>query len=70
MDKKELSFEESCDKLQEIINKIESGSLSLQESISSFEEGQKLVKSCYEQLSQAKGKLTEIKQSLDKLEEV
>lgn len=70
MDNKELSFEQSCEKLQDIISKIENGSFSLQESIKAFEEGEQLIKNCYNQLSQAKGKLTQIKQTLDKLEEI
>lgn len=70
MDKQELSFEQSCDALQELITKIESGSLSLKDSIKAFEEGEKLIKNCYNQLSQAKGKLSEIKSTLDKLEEI
>ncbi len=65
-----LSFEEAMDKLQEIINKIESGTLSLEQSLKLFAEGEKLVKICYESLTKAKGKLTEIQNSLGKLEEI
>lgn len=65
-----LSFEEAMVQLQEIIDKIESGSLSLEESLAKFAEGEKLVKICYESLTKAKGKLSEIQTSLGKLEEI
>ncbi|MBQ8444193.1 MAG: exodeoxyribonuclease VII small subunit [Clostridia bacterium] len=67
---KNLSYEQASKELQEIIEKIESSSLSLDDSIKLFERGQELIKICYSCLDGAKGKLTEIKESLGKIEEV
>ena len=67
---KELSYEESYKKLQEIIEKIEIGNLPLDEAVKLFEEGGKLIQICYKSLDGAKGKLTEIKETIDSLEEV
>ena len=39
-------------------------------SLAKFAEGEKLVKICYESLTKAKGKLSEIQTSLGKLEEI
>jgi len=67
---KELSYEEASKKLQEIIDKIEGGTLPIDEAIKLFEEGQQLIQFCYKTLDGAKGKLTEIKANLDTLEEI
>ena len=67
---KQLSYEEAAKELQQIIEKIESQSISLDESLKMFERGQELIKICYTALDGAKGKLTEIKETLNKLEEV
>ncbi|MBQ8908913.1 MAG: exodeoxyribonuclease VII small subunit [Clostridia bacterium] len=65
-----LSYEDASKQLQEIITKIENASLPLDEAIKLFERGQELIKTCYSHLDGAKGKLTEIKAGLDKIEEV
>lgn len=65
-----ISFEEACNKLQEIIDKIENGEVSLEEALLLFEQGEELVKICYNFLNNAKGKLSQIKETLGKLEEV
>lgn len=65
-----MSYEEASKKLQNIIEQVESGTLSLDESIKLFEEGSKLIQFCYKTLDGAKGKLTEIKATLDGLEEI
>ena len=43
---KELTFEESMEKLEEIANELEKNDLSLDESIKKFEEGMKISKHC------------------------
>lgn len=50
MAKKELSFEESMERLEEIVSSLESGEFPLDESLKLFEEGVKLVKFCNEKL--------------------
>lgn len=62
-----LSYEEAIKKLEEIVNKLESGQISMTEAVQLFEDGQKLVKVCYKEIESAKGKLSVIKEELDKL---
>lgn len=64
------SYEEASKELAQIINQLESGQLSLDEALKLFERGKELILVCNNCLNQAKGKLTEIKETLDKLEEV
>ncbi len=52
MENKKQSFEESMDRLEEIVNDLESNEKPLDETIALFEEGLKLVKSCDEKLKQ------------------
>ena len=47
-----VNFEVSLQKLEKIIEKLEDGDISLEESVKSFEEGIGLVKECQKQLSQ------------------
>lgn len=49
----ELSFEEALTELDEIVAKIEAGDLTLEESLSLFERGQKLATRCNKQLDEA-----------------
>lgn len=67
---KKISYEEAAKELQEIISKIENENIALDEALKLFERGQELIKICYTSLDSAKGKLTEIKETLGKLEEV
>ena len=57
---KKISFEESLLRLKEIVDALEKGSTSLEESMKLFEEGSKLAASCYETLKKAEQKVTEI----------
>ncbi len=63
--KKENSFEESLNRLQEISNSLESGDIGLEESIKLFEEGINLAKLCYTTLKDAELKVTELKKQLE-----
>ncbi len=54
-----IDFEKELARLEEIVNKIESGVLPLEESISLFEEGQKIIASL-------KGALEEAKNTIEK----
>ena len=53
----ELSFESAMDRLDAIVEKMESGKLPLKELIVRYEEGMKLVKICQEQLASAEQKI-------------
>ena len=55
-----VNFEVSLQKLVKIIEKLEDGDISLEESVKSFEEGIGLVKECQKQLSQAELKVKKI----------
>lgn len=63
--KKENTFEESLNRLQEISNSLESGDISLEESIKLYEEGISLAKICYTTLKEAELKVTELKKQLE-----
>ncbi|MFT7687529.1 MAG: exodeoxyribonuclease VII small subunit [Candidatus Azotimanducaceae bacterium] len=55
--KKRYPFEESLAKLEALVEKMESGELSLEDSLSTFEEGIKLTRSCQDALKQAEQKV-------------
>ena len=55
-DKKE-GFEKSLQRLETIVNEMEAGSLSLEEMIERFEEGQALVKFCSKKLNEVERKI-------------
>ena len=60
-----VNFEASLQKLKKIIEKLEGGDISLEESVKSFEEGIGLVKECQKQLSQAELKVKKLLDSGD-----
>ena len=63
--KKENTFEESLNRLQEISNSLENGDAGLEESIKLYEEGINLAKLCYTTLKEAELKVTELKKQLE-----
>ncbi len=54
---KEKSFEENLNKLEDIVNNLEGGELKLDESLSMFEQGINLAKSCQKTLDEAERKV-------------
>ena len=56
-ERKKVSFEESCLRLEEIIAKLEDEKLSLDESVKLYEEGMKLVVKCNKELEDAERKI-------------
>ena len=50
---KQIQFEEAFKRLEDIVNKMESGDLSLEESMTLFEEGIKLTETCKSRLEAA-----------------
>jgi exodeoxyribonuclease VII small subunit len=61
------NFEENLSRLEEISTLLEGEELGLDESISLFEEGIKLSKSCITALKKAELKITELKSELSEL---
>ena len=55
-----VNFETSLQKLEKILEKLEGGDISLEDSVKSFEEGIGLVKECQKQLSQAELKVKKL----------
>jgi exodeoxyribonuclease VII small subunit len=51
--KSEMSFEVAIEKLQATVKKLESGELTLEQSLQQFEEGVKLTRACQAELSTA-----------------
>ena len=64
--KKEISFEESMKRLDTIVNVLEKGDSSLEDSLKMFEEGLGLVASCDAQLKAFDNKLQEVLQKHNK----
>lgn len=58
------SFEDSMTKLEEIVSELESGDISLDDSIKKFEEGIKLYKSCKDSLAKSEKKIKVLTESL------
>ncbi|MGH1484889.1 MAG: exodeoxyribonuclease VII small subunit [Cellvibrionaceae bacterium] len=56
--KSAFNFEESLHELESLVSKLEDGDLSLEESLSAFEQGIKLTKSCQQHLSAAEQKVS------------
>ena len=56
--KKELGFETSLARLEEIVEKLEGDEASLEESLALFEEGVKLAEACGKRLDQAEKKVS------------
>lgn len=66
---KELNFEEAMQELETIANDLEKGDLSLEESVTKFEEGMKLSKQCNDMIAKAEKKITILLQKDEKIEE-
>lgn len=65
-----MTFDEKIKKLDEITSKIEKqANLSIDDSLNLFVEGSDIIKQCYDELNEVKGKVTIIKQELDKYTE-
>ena len=51
------TFEKNLEKLEQIVEVLEAGSISLDESLKGFEQGVKLSRSCHKELSEAQKKV-------------
>jgi len=55
--KKSYPFEQSLVKLENLVEKMEAGELTLEDSLTTFEEGIRLTRECQQALSQAEQKV-------------
>ncbi|MGN0498912.1 MAG: exodeoxyribonuclease VII small subunit [Acutalibacteraceae bacterium] len=58
---KDISYEDAMKRIDEIVDCLEKGEVSLDDALKLFEEGTALTGLCYEKLENAKQKITEIK---------
>ena len=56
-DQGKKKFEEALEELEKVVERLESGELSLEESLTAFEEGVKLVKYCNQRLTEVERKI-------------
>ena len=65
MMKKNVTFEEAMLELDNAVSKLESGTLSLDESLTTFEEAVKLIKVCNEKINSAEQKVKMLIENAD-----
>ncbi len=65
MAKKKPTFEEALGQLEELTRQIEQGEIGLEESITKYEEGMKLVQHCRDVLGKAEHKIEQLQQRAD-----
>lgn len=63
--KKEISFEDALERLNEIVKALEHSDAPLDDSLKLFEEGVALVKQCNDQIDQAEAKIKQLVRSSD-----
>lgn len=54
----QMKFEEAMERLEDIVQGLEEGELTLEKSLVTFEEGMKLIKFCSKKLEEAEQKVT------------
>jgi exodeoxyribonuclease VII small subunit len=69
-EKKSADFEQSLGRLEELVDQMESGELSLEEMIKHFEEGSKLVGVCSKKLNEVEQKIEKLVKKDGELKEV
>jgi len=62
MAKKSLNFAKSFDRLNEIVDRLESGEIDLDQALKEYEEGLKLVQECKKQLNHVENKVKVIRE--------
>jgi exodeoxyribonuclease VII small subunit len=65
MAKKELSYEEAMQQLEEIVRRLEKGDVPLEESLALFEKGSGLIARCSKLLDEAEQKVVRLKKGSD-----
>ena len=66
---KKKTFENALNELESIIEKLESGSPTLDKMMQLFEDGMKLMKVCQEHLSEVEGRITTLIKTQNKFSE-
>lgn len=66
---KKQTFESAIERLEEIVNKLESSDESLDNSLKLFEEGSKLASFCYSTLKKAEQKVIKLSENDSKSDE-
>ena len=61
-------FEDSLQKLENIVSKMEQGELTLEQSLNAFEQGVKLTRNCQESLKQAEQRVSQLMHNGEQLE--
>jgi exodeoxyribonuclease VII small subunit len=56
-DAREVSFEEALSELEQIVQRLESGELSLEDSLGQYERGVARLRACYQLLEQAETRI-------------
>lgn len=60
-----LSFEKALERLEELVSELESGELTLDESLARHEEGRKVIGQCYRLLENAEKRIEQVVQGED-----
>ena len=60
----ELKFEKALERLEKIVEDLESGNIPLEDALKKYEEGVKLCRICTQKLSQAETKIESLNKSL------
>ena len=66
----EMSYEDSLERLEDIVSRLESGNLPLDESLELFEEGTRLTKVCQKRLTEAELRIEKLMADGDRTEEM
>ncbi len=66
----EMTYEDSLERLEEIVSRLESGNLPLDESLELFEEGTRLTKVCQKRLTEAELRIERLMAEGDRTEEM
>lgn len=66
---KEKTFEENLNELEEIVKKLESGDIPLDDAINKFNEAMKIAKECNDKLKNAEENISKILKENGKLED-
>ena len=61
----ELKFEKALERLEKIVEELESGNIPLEDALKKYEEGVKLSRACSEKLAQAEKKIEVLTKTLN-----
>lgn len=64
-DQTNINFEENMQMLEKLVKKMESGDLTLEQSLEAFEKGVKIVRKCQDSLTRAEVRVTKLMQEMN-----